>query len=402
MIALSIGKATYDITVPVEDYPIENTKSVLKEKLEGSGGGASNVAYLLGKWACDTYFAGTVGYDDLGNSIKKELESVRVKTRFVEVNYERKTTTCFIIANKKTTSRTQLLIEPEVYHLKKYEYDMHPDVIYSDGFEYLATMAAINKFPNAVTVLGAGINYSDEKELLALAKYAKYVIFSLEFACYLTKLTVDFNQPATLLNLYKNLKEKFPNSINIVTLKSMGALYANGDDVKIMKTVDVKEVDRTGAGDIFDGAFTYAIAKGYDIEKSIRIANIAAGLSTTKYGAKNSVPILSDVIRYYENKFGNLEEPHFEEPVVDKVLVPEEAEDNSVKNPLDNSNLVENVEQKEEVVVAVPEFFDVQTLKEPEPIPEEVPSFHKELPKMNVNVMPTDTVPLFTPNSEEK
>ena len=128
MVALSIGKASYEITVPMEDFPIENTKTVIKEKLEGSGGSASNVAYLLGKWNTDTYFAGIVGYDDIGSSIKKELEASKVHTTFMEINYEKKTTTNFILCNKKKTTRTQLMIEPEAYHLKKYEYDISPKI----------------------------------------------------------------------------------------------------------------------------------------------------------------------------------------------------------------------------------------------------------------------------------
>ena len=73
MIALSIGKSTYDTTVPVEQYPIENSKNLIKEKLESSGGSGSNVAYLLGKWNTESYFAGVVGYDDFGSFIKKYL-----------------------------------------------------------------------------------------------------------------------------------------------------------------------------------------------------------------------------------------------------------------------------------------------------------------------------------------
>lgn len=306
MVTLSIGKVTYDITVPVEDYPIENSKLVLKEKLEGSGGSASNVAYLLGKWNDEVHFAGVVGYDDLGSSIKKELESVHVKTSFLETNYERKTTTSYIIVNKKTTSRTQMIIEPEVYHLKKYEFDFTPEIIYSDGYEYSATQTAFNRYPNAITVLGAGMNAADEKEILALAKYAKYVIMSLDFASRTTKMAVDPNNANSLLSLYKSLKEKFPNNEILVTLKNMGVLYMIQNEIKVMPTIQVKEVDRTGAGDIFDGAFVYALGKGYDIEKCLRVANIAGGLSTTKYGAKASIPILSDVIHAYEEKFGSL------------------------------------------------------------------------------------------------
>ena len=79
------------------------------------------------------------------------------------------------------------------------------------------------------------------------------------------------------------------------------------DEVKVMPTISVQEVDRTGAGAIFDGALLYALWKKYDIEKAIRVANIAAGLSTTKYGVKDSIPLLSEVINYYEQRFGPLE-----------------------------------------------------------------------------------------------
>ncbi len=314
MVTLSIGKSTYDITVPMEEYPVENSKILLKEKLESGGGAASNVAYLFGKWKVDSYFAGIVGYDDIGSFVKKELDSVNVHTQFMEINYEKKTTMSFILASKKNSTRTSLVIEPEPYHLKKYDYDLIPDLIYSDGYEYSATQGAFNKYPKAISVLGAGLNTSDPKEVEALAKYAKYVIFSLEFACRVTKMKIDMNQPVTLLNLYKELKEKYPHSTNIITLHQDGVLYEFNSEVKVMPTITVTELDRTGAGDIFDGAFCYGLLKGYDMEKCLRLANISGALSTTKYGAKPSIPLISDVISEYEKKFGSLDAP-FENPM---------------------------------------------------------------------------------------
>ncbi len=333
MIALSIGKSTYDTTVPVEQYPIENSKNLIKEKLESSGGSGSNVAYLLGKWNTESYFAGVVGYDDFGSFIKKDLESVSVHTNFLEVNYERKTTTTFIIANKATTSRTQLMIEPEVYHLKKYDYDIVPDLIYSDGYEYSATMSALNKFPNAISVLGAGLNYADPKEVVSLAKEFKYVVFSLEFACQTTRMRVDVNNPTHLLNLYKELHEKFPKNEVIVTLQNQGALFSINGEVKIMQTLPVNEVDRSGAGDVFDGALLYALGKGYSLEVAVRLANIAAALSTTKMGAKTSIPLLSDVISQYEMKFGRLDEAINATSQVSTVSNPQGSEGNNASIP---------------------------------------------------------------------
>ncbi len=310
MIAISVGKATYAVTIPVDNFPVENTKMLLNEKIESSGGAACNVAQVLAKWNVETYFAGVLGYDDYGTSIKKDLENERIKTNYVETNYEKKTTTSYIITNKANSSRTIMMVEPEVFHLKKYDFDVNADLIYSDGFEYTASTAAFNHYPNAITVLGASLDKgSDPKEVLALAKYVKYIIFSLDFAERLTKLKTDFSNPQTLLNLYQDLKEKYPKNEIIVTLKNMGAMYQLGNEVKVMPTISVTEVDRTGSGDIFDGAFLYGLGKNYDIEKCIRLANIAAGLSTTKYGVKNSIPLLSDVISYYEKKFGPLDAP---------------------------------------------------------------------------------------------
>ena len=134
---------------------------------------------------------------------------------------------------------------------------------------------------------------------------------------------VNVEDTNSLLTMYKALKDNFINNEVIVTLKSSGVLYAVNDNVQYMPTIQVQEVDRTGAGDVFDGAFTYAISKGYDLEKCMRIANIAAGLSTTKVGAKTSIPILSDVINYYESKFGPID-------AVDQNLTPAAQDGNNV------------------------------------------------------------------------
>ena len=50
MKVLCIGHSSWDITVPVDDYPTENVKYRFNEKYAAGGGPAGNAAYLLGKW----------------------------------------------------------------------------------------------------------------------------------------------------------------------------------------------------------------------------------------------------------------------------------------------------------------------------------------------------------------
>lgn len=342
MKTLCIGHTTYDISVPIDGYPIENGKYQLTDKMESSGSGASNAAFLLSKWNVETYFSGVIGYDDFGTFIKKEMEKAGIKTAFLETSYDKKTSTSFILINSQNHTRTIFSIEPEEYHLKKYEYDMNPDAIYMDGYEYSASITAMNKYPNAISVLDASL---PTKNLIALARDAKYLLCSIEFAEGISNTKIDFSNPVTLLTVYKRVKDRYPKSEIIITLKQYGALYCMNNEVKQMPPLSVSEVDRTGAGDIFRAAFTYAIALGYDIESSVRIANIAAALSTSKMGGKESIPLLSEVIQNYENRFGpmkqeqkpqeDLSKTNIEEPKIEQI--PQQA-------PLPPNNL--NIQQE--------------------------------------------------------
>ena len=300
MTILSIGRASYDITCPVEEYPVEGTKYLLNEKIETGGGTAANVAYLLGKWGETSYFAGVLGSDDYAAKIKKEFDQALVKTEYIETSYEVGTPLSVILVNKKNGTRTRFdVVGSNQQNLKKYEYRITPDVIFSDGKEYSATINALNKFPNAISVVDAGrVN----RDLLELCKYVKYIVCSKGFAETVSGIKIDFNNSLTLVNAYKRLKERYPNNEIVVTLENMGAMYSVDNEIKVMPGLNTTVVDPSGAGDIFHGAFVYCLANNFDIEKSIMYSNIAAGLSVNKIGSRTSIPILKEVISCYNQK----------------------------------------------------------------------------------------------------
>jgi sugar/nucleoside kinase (ribokinase family) len=59
--------------------------------------------------------------------------------------------------------------------------------------------------------------------------------------------------------------------------------------------IPVTTVDTTGAGDVFRGAFAYALLRGDEPRDVLRFANAAAAVSCTRVGAMNSVPSLADI-----------------------------------------------------------------------------------------------------------
>ena len=78
----------------------------------------------------------------------------------------------------------------------------------------------------------------------------------------------------------------------IITLGEKGLYYFNGKEEIYMEANQVKAIDTTGAGDAFNGGFSFALLKGKKIKDCLEFANKVAGLSTTKLGAGDSMPNL--------------------------------------------------------------------------------------------------------------
>ena len=295
---LVIGHAAYDITTPVESYPIENTKNQVHSRIECGGGPASNAAYLLGKWGLDVTFAGVVGNDLYGKRIKKEFDDINVDTRYLELSDSGQTSQAYIIANRENGSRTILTYRPDDMKLKNLDIDFKPDIILIDGQEFEMSKKMLEKYPNAISIIDAS---RDRKEIVELSKMVNYLVCSKGFAEQIAEYKIDYNDFNTLVTLFDKLEQVFDNTI-VVTLEDKGCLYKNNGEVKIMPSIKVKAVDTTAAGDIFHGAFTYGMAKGFDFEKTLKIANMAGAISVTRIGGRNSIPT-EDEMREVYNEF---------------------------------------------------------------------------------------------------
>ncbi len=81
----------------------------------------------------------------------------------------------------------------------------------------------------------------------------------------------------------------------IITLGEKGLFYSDGKEEIYLTATSDKAVDTTGAGDAFNGGFSFALLKGKKIKECLEIANKVAGFSTTRLGAGDSMPTLKDI-----------------------------------------------------------------------------------------------------------
>ena len=217
---LCIGHAAYDITTPVDAYPIENTKNRVHDRIECGGGPSATAAYLLGKWKMDTTFAGIVGKDLYGSRIKKEFDDIGVDTRYLQMSEDHTTTSSFILANTSNGSRTTYAYRPSDMKMTEFELDFEPNIILMDGQEYEMSKKLLEKYPNAISIIDAG---RSRKEVIELSKTVTYLVCSKEFAENVSEIKFN-NDYSNKEEVYRKLETMFSNTI-VVTLEAKGCLY---------------------------------------------------------------------------------------------------------------------------------------------------------------------------------
>jgi sugar/nucleoside kinase (ribokinase family) len=276
----------------VDAYPAENSKAETNLLIESGGGPAANAAWLLGYWGVATALAAVVGQDEYGAKALFELEEAGVDCRLIEKRAGYATPLSFITVNRATGSRTIINRKAPAAALQLPPPKLgglDPQLLLFDGHELAASLAALAAFPDAVTVLDAG---SLREGTAALAAKVHYLVCSERFAMQVTGATdVLANQSLCL----RRLRALYDNVV-VVTLGANGLIYDNGKQQEHLPALPIEAQDTLAAGDIFHGAFAFALLNGMNLRKALQLATVAAGLSVQRPGGRPSVPKLRAVL----------------------------------------------------------------------------------------------------------
>ena len=79
-------------------------------------------------------------------------------------------------------------------------------------------------------------------------------------------------------------------SMPVVKLGGDGSLAVRDGKIIRIKSLQVRAVDATGAGDAFNGGFLHAHLSGWPLEDCLRAGNVCGALSTTGPGGSGAIP----------------------------------------------------------------------------------------------------------------
>lgn len=83
-----------------------------------------------------------------------------------------------------------------------------------------------------------------------------------------------------------------------VTLGKEGVLFVDNGDIAHVPAFVVETVDTLGAGDVWHGAFTLALAEGQGERAAIRFASAAAAIKCTRFGGRAGAPGRDEVVDF--------------------------------------------------------------------------------------------------------
>ena len=279
---------------PVQIVSIEKETSVL--------GGAGNVIHNLIDLGAKVDVISIIGDDENAQELKQLLTEAKVSSDGLIVQTNRSTSKkSRIIASqqqvlrydKETTHPIKEAQEAQIVARFKAELAQFDMVILSDYGKGVLT-------PTLTQSLITLCNAVDKKILVDpkgadFAKYKGATLLTPNKKEAIEASGIDIIDKASLLQSIKQIKEHCELDISLITLSEEGiALY--DESLRTHPTVAREVFDVTGAGDTVIASLGFALASGYDIDQSVKFANLAAGVVVGKIGSATAT--LDEIIEY--------------------------------------------------------------------------------------------------------
>jgi sulfofructose kinase len=282
---LGVGLNATDTLLIVPRFPAYAGKVLIEEEILSPGGQVASAMVTCARLGLRVKYIGTVGDDERG---RVQIESLRGSGINLDDVYVRKNCgnqSAYIIIDRTTGERTVFWSRPDCLRLDpgeiRPEHIRSARLLHIDGHdtpavEHAASLARKAGIP--VTVDVDTIYHGFDRVL----SYVDYLVTSSEFPVNWT----NERDPFKALEL---IQEEYGMRVAAMTLGAQGALARVEGRFVYSPAFVVNCVDTTGAGDVFHGAFCYAVLEEMPIREALDLCNALAALNCTAVGARGGI-----------------------------------------------------------------------------------------------------------------
>jgi sulfofructose kinase len=281
--------ATIDHVFRVQSIPREATKIRATQYVRISGGMAANAAVAVARLGGDSVFWGPVGDDANGDEILSELASEGVDVSGAS-RVKRHSAISAILVDSAGERLVCGYSDPAVFDVDA-ELPLDTlagfDAVHADCRWWKAARAVLP----AARALGVPTVFDGDiapGEVLAeVAPLAEYPIFSERG---LVLATPGAGHDDRLASIARR-----SGGFAGVTLGARGFVWVDAQGLHTIGVPEVAVIDTLGAGDVFHGAYAYALALKMDTAAAARFASATAALKCTRFGGRSGTPSHAEV-----------------------------------------------------------------------------------------------------------
>jgi sulfofructose kinase len=288
---VGVGLNATDTLLGVPHFPAYAGKVPFQEEILSTGGQVASAMVACARLGLRAKYIGTVGDDERGRLQLESLQQSGVNLDHVQLRKGCPNQSAYIIIDRSTGERTVLWRRPECLRIDPEE--IAPEqiacarLLHIDGHDTPAVAHAAEIARRAgipVTVDVDTIYHGFERVL----PNVDYLIASSEFPSQWT----NERDPFKALELIQN---EFKMRVAAMTLGSHGCLARENGRFLYSPAFVVNCVDTTGAGDVFHGAFCYAVLQGMAMDDALDFSNAMAALNCTALGARGGIRGVEEV-----------------------------------------------------------------------------------------------------------
>ncbi len=287
---VGVGLNATDTLILVSHFPAYAGKVPIDAEILSPGGQVASALVTVAKLGKRVKYIGTVGDDERGRVQLASLRETGIDLQDVEVRANCPNQTAYIVIDQSTGERTVfwarkecLRLEPESITPEKIAGArmLHIDGHDTPAVEKAARLARSRGIPVSVDV---DTIYHGFDRVLA---QVDYLVASSEFPGQWT----TERDPFRALEMIQN---EYGMKVAAMTLGAHGALARVDGEFIYSPAFVVNCVDTTGAGDVFHGAFCYAVLEGMPMRETLELSNAMAALNCTRIGARGGIATLDE------------------------------------------------------------------------------------------------------------
>lgn len=290
---VGVGLNATDTLILLDEFPPYAGKVPFAEERLSPGGQVATAIVACAHWGLRAKYIGTIG-DDLRGQIQREsLAGTGVDTSSLVVRAGCENQTAYILIDRRTGERTVLWRRPPGLGLTaadiKEEDIRQSRMLHLDGYdtEAAAWAASIARRSGVRVTLDVDTVYPAFESVL---QNVDYLVASSVWPERWTGISDPFDA-------LQRLHAEYGFRLAAMTLGQDGALAFDGDRWWYSAGFTVSCLDTTGAGDVFHGAFCYAVVRGMGWDAALEFSNAAAAFNCTAFGARGKIASLQEIQR---------------------------------------------------------------------------------------------------------